>query len=431
MKLFLDYKKQFNIFLLFILLAVPLAFSLAQNINIEEIQEKIKTKDADIEQLEKEIASYQGQIDVLVKEKSSLSSTIKELDLTKKKLNADISITQKKIDKTNLKIQNLSSDINTKQSNIINHTNSIKNEIKKTNEYDDNNVVEILLSNQDFTSIWNDVDNIITVREKIREDIKRLREVKGELEDTKKGTILAKNELTKLKSSLSDQQRIVVQNTNEKNLLLKETKNNEANYQKLLKDRIARKDAFEKELREYESHLKFILDPSKLPGANVLSWPLEKVYVTQLFGKTVDAKRLYASGSHGGVDFRASVGTPVFAMADGEVYGVGNTDNTCVGTSFGKWVFIKYNNGLASTYGHLSLIKVNQGQSVKRGDVVGYSGNTGHTTGPHLHVGVYVASAVNVENKVSTTCKGKIYTMPLAPTNAYLDPMYYLPKYIK
>ena len=246
------------------------------------------------------------------------------------------------------------------------------------------------------------------------------------MEDTKEETVTAKNKLTELKSELSDQHKIIVQNTNEKNKLLKQTKNNEANYQKLLKDRLAKKDAFEKELRDYESQLQFTLDPSKLPASGVLSWPLDKIKVTQMFGKTADSKRLYTSGSHSGVDFRASVGTPVKAMADGIVMGVGNTDDTCVGTSFGKWVFIQYNNGLASAYGHLSLIKTHVGQKVARGNIVGYSGNTGHTTGPHLHVSLMRVPIPIQRNK--TACEGRVYTMPLAPTNAYLDPLYYLPK---
>ncbi|KKR84057.1 MAG: Peptidase M23B family protein [Candidatus Nomurabacteria bacterium GW2011_GWA2_40_97] len=291
-----------------------------------------------------------------------------------------------------------------------------------------NSILSTLLSENDFTVIWNDIDNIATVREKIRQDIVKLKEIKGELEDTRKETISAKNELTKLKSRLSDQKKIVVQNTNEKNKLLKQTKNNEANYQKLLKERMAERDAFEKELRDYEAQLEFILDPSKLPSGGVLSWPLERIFVTQLFGKTVDSKRLYASGTHNGVDFRASVGTPVMAMADGTVLGVGNTDTTCYGASFGKFVFIKYNNGLASTFGHLSLIKSYEGQRVRRGEVVGYTGNTGHTTGPHLHISLYASEAVKMASKPSKACGGRIYRLPVAPINAYLDALYYLPR---
>ncbi len=404
---------------------MPLAFSAAQT--ILDLQNKISQKDSDIAKLEEEIKAYQTELDSLEKQKSSLSGSIKQLDVTRKKLNADISVTQKKIDKTNFKIQSLSSDIGVKESVIGNDIESIKLGIKKTNELELGNVLETLLSTDDFTIMWNDIDNMATVHEKIREDVVKLKEIKGQLEDTREETIDAKKELTKLKSRLSDQQKIVVQNTKEKNKLLKQTKNNEANYQKLLKDRIAQRDAFEKELRDYEAQLQYILDPSKLPAKGVLSWPLEKIFVTQLFGKTVDSKRLYASGTHNGVDFRAPIGTPVMAMADGVVLGTGDTDLTCSGASFGKFVFIKHNNGLSSTLGHLSLIKTYEGRTVKRGEIVGYSGNTGHTTGPHLHVSLYASEAVKMASKPSLACGGRVYRLPVAPINAYLDALYYLP----
>ena len=155
--------------------------------------------------------------------------------------------------------------------------------------------------------------------------------------------------------------------------------------------------------------------------------------ITQRFGKTVDAKRLYVTGSHSGVDFRATIGTPVYAVADGTVQGVGNTDLTCPRASFGKWVFIVHNNGLATAYGHLSLIKAHQGEVVKAGDLIGYSGKTGHATGPHLHITVFAANGINgeegarVAERPSAACKGKNYTMPIAPTSAYLDPLLYFP----
>ena len=407
------------------MLIIPVSFSYAEN--AQELQEKINQKDADIDKLEEEIKVYQAELDNLDKQKSSLSGSIKQLDVTKKKLVTDISVTHKKIDKTNLKIQSLSTDIKSKQDFIMNNIESIKLEIRKTNELELNNVLQTLLSEDDFTTIWNDIDNIITVREKIRKDIIRLREIKGELEDTRKETISAKNEQVALKSKLSDQQKIVVQNTNEKNKLLKETKNSEANYQKLLKTQLAKKEAFEKELRDYESQLKFILDPSELPSSGVLSWPLDKIFVTQEFGAKTGPHRTYSSG-HSGTDFRAKTPLPVKAMADGIVKGIGNTDSNCSGVSFGKWIFIEYNNGLSSTYGHLSLIKVTEGQKVSRGEVVGYTGGTGRVTGPHLHVSLYVSSAVSVNTVPSKSCPGRILKQPIAAINAYLDPMYYLPR---
>ncbi|MCX6755133.1 MAG: peptidoglycan DD-metalloendopeptidase family protein [Candidatus Nomurabacteria bacterium] len=304
-------------------------------------------------------------------------------------------------------------------------------ELKKVNEFELNSNLEIILSETDFTKIWNDIDNISSVQQKIRAKISELKKIKGDLEDTKKVTTNARNELVALKAKLADQKKIVDQNTKEKNKLLSETKNNEANYQKLLKDRLAKKDAFEAEIRNYESQLKFILDPNKLPGQGVLSWPLDYIYVTQLFGKTEAGKRLYANGTHNGTDFRAPVGTPVKAMADGIIAGTNDTDLQCRGVSFGKLILIKYDNGLASTYGHLSLIKVNVGQRVARGEIVGYSGNTGYSTGPHLHLSVYAKDAVNMKTLPSKSCPGKSLTQPISAINAYLDPMYYLPPYKK
>ena len=430
MKLYHDYKKQsrvFSLFLLGILLVIPFVFSYAQT--AQELNEKINQKNADIDKLEKEIKLYQTEIDDLGKQKNSLNVSLKQLDLTQKKLVADIAVTQNKIDKTNFKIKELNLEIDNKGDIISNNIEAISLGIRKMNELEQNDVLTTILSENDFTIIWNDIDNMTTVSDKIRETIIDLKQARNDLEDTRKETTDAKNELLALKSKLADQKKIVDQNTAEKKKLLTQTKNSEASYQKLLEDRLAKKDAFEKELEAYESQLKYILDPSSLPGKGALSWPLDDIYITQLFGVTKDSKRLYASGSHSGVDFRASVGTPVKAVADGIVLGTGNTDIACPYASFGKFIFIKHNNGLSTTYGHLSLIKVSKGDKVERGDVIGYSGNTGHTTGPHLHLTVYASEAAKMETRPSKACEGRFYTMPIAPTNAYLDPMYYLPPY--
>ena len=412
-------------FALAFLLLFPVTFSYAES--IQDVNNKISQKNIEISKLEQEIQIYQKGLNELSKQKNSLNGSLKELDLTRKKLITDIAVTQNKIDETNLKIQILNSRIDTKENDIASATEAVMLGIKQTNEFELDNILYTVLSENNFTLIWNDIDNIVTIREKIREKIIELKKIKGELENTRKETISAKKELTTLRSRLADQKKIVEQNTTEKKKLLTQTKNNEVNYQKLLRDRLVKKLAFEKELRDYESRLQFILDPSKLPLSGVLSWPFDSIYVTQSFGRTEAGRRLYASGTHNGTDFRASVGTPVKAMAGGTVFGIGDTDIQCYGVSFGRFIFIKYDNGLASTFGHLSLIKVNTGDKISRGDVVGYTGNTGYSTGPHLHVSVYAREAVDLKTLPSKSCPGRVLTQPIAPINAYLDPMYYLP----
>lgn len=397
---------------------MPLIFSHAQTVS--EIQNRIEEKDAEIKRLEKEIASFQTELFGLSKQKSSLQGEIKELDLTKKKLNADIAVTENKIDRTNLKIRNLTSDIGDKETSIKTNQNTIRSGIQNLSEMEDKTMVEVLLSDQDIAAMWSEIDNVAAVRENLREHIITLRETKTVLEDTRAETIAAKAELTKLKNQLADQRKIVLQNTAEKNKLLKETQNNEAAYQKLLKDRLALKEAFEKELENYEAQLKFILDPTTIPKGRVLSWPLNNIFVTSPY-----APRW--GGFHRGTDFRAAVGTQAKAVADGVVKGTGDTDICCPGASFGKWIFIEHYNGLSSTYAHLSLISVKKGQKISRGQAIGYSGNTGSSTGPHLHLSLYVSSGVKVDSFPSKSYPSKTLIQPISATEAYLDPMKYLP----
>jgi murein DD-endopeptidase MepM/ murein hydrolase activator NlpD len=116
------------------------------------------------------------------------------------------------------------------------------------------------------------------------------------------------------------------------------------------------------------------------------------------------------------------------SAAGGVVKGTGNTDLTCKGASWGQWVLIQHDNGLTTLYGHLSVIKVVKGQRVDVGDTIAYSGNTGASTGPHLHFTVYATDGVKIGNLPSSACKGKVYTEPLlTEKGAYLNPLNYLP----
>jgi murein DD-endopeptidase MepM/ murein hydrolase activator NlpD len=129
------------------------------------------------------------------------------------------------------------------------------------------------------------------------------------------------------------------------------------------------------------------------------------------------------------------IGTPVEAALAGTVLATGDTDlahdaagDQCY--SFGKWIMLEHDNGLNTMYAHLSVISVTKGQSVSQGDVIGYSGMTGYATGPHLHFGVYATAGVKIltlgEFRGATTpCENA--SMPVAPADAYLNPLSYLP----
>jgi murein DD-endopeptidase MepM/ murein hydrolase activator NlpD len=87
---------------------------------------------------------------------------------------------------------------------------------------------------------------------------------------------------------------------------------------------------------------------------------------------------------HAGLDFAAPQGTPIYATADGRVTTAGNTGN-----GYGNHVEINHGYGYETLYGHMFRIKVRSGQVVKRGEIIGWVGSTGKSTGPHLHYEVH------------------------------------------
>jgi murein DD-endopeptidase MepM/ murein hydrolase activator NlpD len=86
---------------------------------------------------------------------------------------------------------------------------------------------------------------------------------------------------------------------------------------------------------------------------------------------------------HSGIDFGAAYGTPIYAVADGVVQMAGYNGG------YGRYVRLSHDGGLGSGYGHMSRIAVSNGQHVRRGQVIGYVGSTGLSTGPHLHYELY------------------------------------------
>ncbi|MBT9260029.1 MAG: M23 family metallopeptidase [Clostridiales bacterium] len=101
-------------------------------------------------------------------------------------------------------------------------------------------------------------------------------------------------------------------------------------------------------------------------------WPTNGGKVTSSFGPRWGS-------FHSGIDIGVSPGTPVYAADSGYVRAAGSSG------AYGLRVIVDHGSGYSTLYAHLSKIAVNPGQKVSRGDVIGYSGTTGRTTGPHLH----------------------------------------------
>ena len=108
-------------------------------------------------------------------------------------------------------------------------------------------------------------------------------------------------------------------------------------------------------------------------------YPLDDPTVTSLYGMRKHPV-LGRMAMHRGVDLRANIGTPVYATADGVVEWSGDNDG-----GYGKMVKLGHNFGFDTLYGHLDKTTVSAGDYVRQGQLIGYSGNTGRSSAPHLH----------------------------------------------
>ncbi|MBQ5998316.1 MAG: peptidoglycan DD-metalloendopeptidase family protein [Treponema sp.] len=119
-------------------------------------------------------------------------------------------------------------------------------------------------------------------------------------------------------------------------------------------------------------------------------WPVNNpnVHISQQFGPTIHA----ITGQwyiHKGIDFSTwRSGDPIMATANGQVVTVGYD------SSFGNHVIIRHKHGMYTRYAHMSVIRVKKGEFVNQGQIIGNIGNTGVTTGPHLHYEVHIGSDV-------------------------------------
>ncbi len=394
-----------------------------------DLKNKINERNSAISKLQVEIEQYQKEIDSLGIQKNSLSNTLKSLDISKKKLEATNKITQGKISKTNLEITQLSMQIGDKKDRIITSKDVISKSFENIYQMNSVSIIESLLGQKSFSDLWKSSDEMTVLISGVQDKIKDLNNLKVGLESNKKLTEAKKAELLALTNDLKNQTKIIIGTVEEKKTLLSETKDTEANYNKILLQRLAQKEAFEREVLEFESALKNIVNTNNLPssGSGVLSYPLSNIRVTQYFGNTEFSTKnpqIYSGKGHPGIDFAASIGTPVKSSLTGIVVGTGNTDGGGC-RSYGKWVMIKHPNGLSTLYAHLSLINAFEGQKVSTGEIIGYSGNTGYSTGPHLHFGVYATEGVNITRNLGSKYCSKV-KIPYASLNAYLNPLSYL-----
>jgi murein DD-endopeptidase MepM/ murein hydrolase activator NlpD len=347
--------------------------------DIDNLNTQVRNLDAKIQELEGQISEKQGEIRTLKNDVALLNTEIDKLDL-------EIENTQKKITRAEAEIEKATIEIRTKEKEILDSKATLGELLREINEADSVNPFEILIAGKSFSEILNSFEHVQTIQKKVQQSLDVIQQLKLDLEENRVVLEEQRNEAVKLRSQLEGQHGALQSKRAEKDRLIKETKNEEANYKKLLAETEDLQEQAVADIRDLEKELasKSGGSSNAVPAGNgILMMPAEGT-ITQGYGKTSYSEGgAYGGAGHNGVDIGASLGSNIYSAASGVVAATGSLGSV----AYGEWAAVEHPElGLWTIYGHmLSSNEVSAGQSVERGEVIGHMGSTGYSTGSHLH----------------------------------------------
>ncbi len=245
---------------------------------------------------------------------------------------------------------------------------------------------QILFDAADFTDLLDRammISEVVEYDNAVRDALEQARiaveEAKAALETSRAEQVSAKEALEAQNAELKAKMATI-------DALLAELQAKQDVYESKINDLEAASAAMDKEIAEKQKELERQIAQSKIQinyGSGYI-WPLDGCYViTSFFGPRKHPITGIA-GNHGGTDVRASYGTKIKAARGGVVM------TSTYNSSYGNYVTVLHDNGTTTLYAHMSKRAVQEGQTVTQGQVLGYVGSTGSSTGNHLHYEIRV-----------------------------------------
>jgi len=378
-------KKNTNLFFLITILLVSLFLVNLKKTQALDCDSSLLTpaEQDQCEELKKQAKTYNSIIKLKEKQEATISSQLQIINQAQQKTTQDLKSTSEKLKDIENQINNLTGKIKENERQVEFQRKMLRALMQNYYEYDRQGILNLVLLEKNLSDSLRGADYIQQSGMKINELLVEIRKIKKEMEEQKIQLEAKKNESEKLKEALEDK-NLTLQNTeNQKEILLGQTQKDKEKYSQLLA-------SIEDEISSLESG-KYV-DYSNLPPDKngYFAYPVKPVIITQNYGKTSFSKN-YSSGLHNGIDFSIKNG-PVYAVKSGKVIATGNNGRY----AYGKWVAIDHGDGLVTLYGHFSSIGVSKGKKVGEREKIGTSGNTGFSTGPHLHFSVFVKSSFEI-----------------------------------
>lgn len=380
-------------------------------------EDSISDLEQQLQQLEQENQKYQKILD-------DTKSDIAEKEEYKSALVSKVQVLDEKIAVTREKISSLNDDIKEKQdaydkglSEVEDQFDALANRLRILYMSGNATDLEIIFGAKDFSDL---IDKMELVKSLANSDKELISEIQTKLDElsTKKESLEAdKKDLETQQASLKSDQDEFNKLISDNDEILKNLYASNSEAQHSLESAALQSDEIEAKISQYYAAQKAAAEHAAqasqsssssssgssssgssssgsssviVPSGSGFAWPTPGF--TYLSSEWYEDREVY---NHGGIDIAGAgiMGTPVVAAADGTViasnssctHNWGKSYSCGCGGGYGNYVMISHAGGKMTVYGHLTSLTVSTGQTVSRGQVIGYVGSTGNSTGPHLH----------------------------------------------
>lgn len=371
-------------------------------------EDSISDLEQQLQQLEQENQKYQKILD-------DTKSDIAEKEEYKSALVSKVQVLDEKIAVTREKISSLNDDIKEKQdaydkglSEVEDQFDALANRLRILYMSGNATDLEIIFGAKDFSDLIDKMELVKSLANSDKELISEIQTKLDELSTKKKSLEADKKDLETQQASLKSDQDEFNKLISDNDEILKNLYASNSEAQNSLESAALQSDEIEAKISQYYAAQKAAAERAAqasqssssssssgsssviVPSGSGFAWPTPGF--TYLSSEWYEDREVY---NHGGIDIAGAgiMGTPVVAAADGTViasnssctHNWGKSYSCGCGGGYGNYVMISHAGGKMTVYGHLTSLTVSTGQTVSRGQVIGYVGSTGNSTGPHLH----------------------------------------------
>ena len=376
---------------------LPVGASAASSKEIQKQLDGLKSKKAE---LQKEIDAIRRDYDANFGEMEALVAEKNTIDQEMTLINSKIETTNQEIIAYSRLIADTQEELEDAQESLRELSEAHRTRVRVMEEEGDLTYWEVLFAANSFTDLLDRLNMIEEINAADRRRIEQMRIAADIVTATQMNLETEKSALEEVRIQLSEDEKILAEKSLQYYDLLYELEQKAEAYEILIAESEVLQEelmleiaAKEKDLKEakYDEYLAKLALKGDNPTSNA-TWitPVSGYRLTSAFGMRKHPV-LKVNRMHNGIDMACKAGTPIYATRAGTV-----TRTAYQANGAGNYVSINHLDGFSSIYMHMTHYVVSQGQSVSQGQLIGYVGNTGISTGDHLHFGIsYAGTYVN------------------------------------